>query len=228
MPWRRQTGTGNIVFHVMNRGARRMRLFDTADDYRAFLRCVSETKQRIPIRLLAYCVMPNHFHLVAWPTEDSQLADFMHLMTGTHGRRWNVWRDSVGVGAVYQSRYKAFPVQSDRHFLTVCKYVERNALAAELVLRAEDWPWSSLAGETPTTVSMDDWPVPRPRNWLTVVNEPEAPRDMSRIRRSIRRGIPFGESGWTRTMATRLGLQERVRPVGRPRKPRASDNGPQG
>ncbi len=171
--------------------------------------------------------MPNHFHMVVWPTEDAQLADFMHLMTCTHGRRWHVWRETVGNGAVYQSRYKAFPVQSDRHFLTVCRYVERNPLRAGLVGRAEDWPWSSLAAAAAlsTAVSLHPWPVPRPPDWLAFVNESDVPRDTDRVRRSVRRGLPLGDPAWTTHTVDRLGLEQSTRPPGRPRKPQLPDRG---
>ena len=222
MPRRLQLGSGGTIFHVLNRGARRLRLFDAPDDYGAFLRCLAETKRRIPLRLLAYCIMPNHFHLVAWPARDGELAEFMHLMTGTHGRRWHIWRGSVGQGAVYQSRYKAFPVQEDRHFLVVCRYVERNALEAGLVRRAEDWPWSSLAAsrDSPSTLPIDDWPVPRPPDWVTFVNEAQFAGETARVRNAVRSGLPLGDPDWASKTAGRLGLGGTGRRPGRPRKPR--------
>ena len=221
MPRRMQFGSGGIIFHVLNRGARRLRLFNTSDDYRAFLRCLAETKRRISLRILAYCIMPNHFHLVAWPARDGELAEFMHLMTCTHGRRWHVWRNSVGQGAVYQSRYKAFPVQGDRHFLVVCRYVERNALRAGLVSRAEDWPWSSLAPtrDSRSFLPVDDWPVPRPPDWLTLVNEAQFAGETARVRNAVRCGLPLGDSSWASETADRLGLGGTGRRPGRPRKP---------
>ena len=89
--------------------------------------------------------MPNHFHLVVEPTVDGQLSVFMQLLLGTHALRWNVFRKRSGQGAVYQGRFKAFPVQDDRHFLTVCRYVERNPVRAGLVSRPESWAWSSFS-----------------------------------------------------------------------------------
>jgi putative transposase len=214
-----QAGSSGLVFHVLNRGARRLRLFDVADDYREFFRCLAETRKRIPLRILAYCVMPNHFHMVVWPQRDGELADFMHLMTGTHGRRWHIWRNTVGTGAVYQSRYKAFPVQGDHHFLVVCRYVERNALSAGLVQRAEDWPWSSLATSTEARrcVPVEDWPVPRPPDWVHFVNDVQFETELARVRRAVQTGLPLGDTIWSEEIAKRLGIGGTGRPPGRPR-----------
>ena len=88
--------------------------------------------------------MPNHWHLLLWPEGDGDLATFMQRLTITHVRRWQQHRGYVGLGHVYQGRYKSFPVESDAHFWVVARYVERNALRADLVLRAEEWRWSSL------------------------------------------------------------------------------------
>ena len=218
MPFRTQAGSAGIVFHVLNRSARRLRLFDSPDDYREFLHCLTRARDRIPLRILAYSVMPNHFHLVVWPSQDRELAQFMHVMTSTHAKRWHVWRDTVGCGAVYQSRYKAFPVQADRHFLIVCRYVERNALRAGLVQRAEEWPWSSLAesAETGTAVPTDDWPVQRPPDWPTLVNEIQFASELDQVRQAVQSGLPLGDTSWALHTARRLGLE--AKPSGRPRK----------
>ncbi len=79
-----------------------------------------------------------------WPREDGDLGRFMQRLGVTHARRWHEHRRRVGYGHVYQGRYKSFPVERDEHFLTVCRYVERSALRARLVRRAENWRWSSL------------------------------------------------------------------------------------
>jgi len=68
----------------------------------------------------------------------------MHWVTTVHARRWAIAHDAVGRGAVYQSRFKAIPIQSGEHLLTAWRYIERNPLRASLVTRAEQWTWSSL------------------------------------------------------------------------------------
>jgi putative transposase len=170
---RRARGTSNeCAYHVLNRTVRRSRLFRTRTDYLAFENVLCEALQRIPIRLLAYCAMPNHWHLVVWPSEAHQLSRFMHWMTGTHAQRWHLAHRTVGTGPVYQGRFKAVPLRSDTHLLWACRYVERNPLRAGLVTQAHDWRWSSLwrrhhSVEKPM---LAEWPVSVPCDWLNYVN----------------------------------------------------------
>ena len=87
------------------------------------------------MRLQAYCFMPNHFHLLLWPREDGDLFNFMRWPAMTHTQCWHAHHRTAGTDHLYQRRYKSSPVQSDEHCLTVCRYVERNALRANLVER---------------------------------------------------------------------------------------------
>ena len=140
MPRTARVAPGGYVFHVLNRGNRRCQIFDDDGDYAAFERVLAETLALAPLRLLAYCLMPNHWHLLLWPTADGQLGRFMQRLTVTHARRWHAHRHSEDPGGhLYQGAFKSFPVQDDPHFLTVARYVERNALRAGLVARAQDW-----------------------------------------------------------------------------------------
>jgi REP-associated tyrosine transposase len=224
MPRRVQRGSGGIVFHVLNRGARRSRLFEEADDYLAFLRVLCEAQARVGMPLLCFALMPNHWHLVVCPVHDGDLPRFMQWLSRTHAQRWQLNRHSVGTGAVYQGRFRASPVQSDGHFLTVCRYVERNPLRAGLVGRVEDWRWSSAwpdpePGPRPALAA---WPIDRPADWLESLNGAEPDRGLDRLRKAIRRQIPFGEVGWGEETATRLGLTPAWRGRGRPPAPSGS------
>src|SRR5439155_23281390 len=144
MPRRPRGPATDLVYHVLNRAVRRAPLFQTPADYSAFEHVLLQAMQRVPLRLLAYCAMPSHWHLIVWPTAAGELSRFMHWLTCTHAQRWHSAHGTSGTGAVYQGRYKAIPVESDLHLLRVCRYVERNALRAGRVPRAEDWRWSSL------------------------------------------------------------------------------------
>src|ERR1700729_1396164 len=135
---------GGLVYHVLNRSVGRMHMFRKDLDFEAFERVMIQAHKRFPIRLLSYCLMSNHWHFVPWPREDGELTDFFRWLAHTHAMRWRVSHHTVGYGHLYQGRFKSFPVQCDEHFLTVSRYVERNALAAQLVRRAQDWRWSSL------------------------------------------------------------------------------------
>jgi putative transposase len=223
MPRRPRLGTGGLVYHVLNRGVARIRLFDEEGDYAAFERGLEETLQRLPMRLLAYCLMPNHWHLVLWPRHDGDLSQFMRLLTVTHTQRWHAQHHSGGTGPIYQGRFKSFPAQSDAHLLVVLRYVERHPRRANLpeVARAADWRWSSLGRaqrEGGACRIVSAWPIARPRNWPDRVDRPETEAELEALRASVRRGRPFGESVWVRRTAARLGLEASLRPIGRPKK----------
>jgi putative transposase len=206
-----------MVFHVLNRGVRRLGLFDHPGDYRAFLQLVGDAQQRVPVRCLSYCVMPNHFHFVLWPKADGDLSRFMFWLTTTHSMRWHVWRGTSGTGHVYQGRYKAFPIQQDTHFHRVCRYVERNPLRAGLVPRAEAWTWSSLAQRCGSRLPIElaDWPVPRPDDWLDTV-QTESPAETHEVREALVRSAPYGPVGWRERTAVQLGLIKSLHQKGRP------------
>jgi putative transposase len=129
---------------VLNRAVGRQKLFRKAGDYSAFLRVIDEVYRRLVAPVLAYCLMPNHWHLALLPEEDGQLSEFLRLVTVTHTQRYRAHYHTAGTGPVYQGRFKSFPIQQDPHLLTVCRYIERNALRAKLVARAELWRWCSL------------------------------------------------------------------------------------
>lgn len=224
MPRRPATGTAGLVFHVMNRGARRMTLFETPADYRAFLHCLRASKEKVPVRLLAYCLMPNHFHLVVSPVVDGHMSTFMRHLLGVHSLRWRAFRRNLGDGAVYQGRFRAFAVQGDSHFVAVCRYVERNALRAGLVRQAQDWPWSSLwqiANNVPI-VSLDEWPIARPENWTEFVNADAGATELHEIREAATRNRPFGESNWVAGVVTATRSQRSLRNRGRPKTKKVS------
>ena len=196
MPRRTRDRTAGMVFHVLNRSAKRAVLFEKPFDYRAFVMLLEKAVVRSRIALFAYCIMPNHWHLVLAPKTDGAVSSFMHWLTTTHARRWQDAHGSTGLGAVYQGRFKAFPVADDWHFLCVCRYVERNPLRAALVSRAEDWQWSSLREHDRRAAWLAEWPVPRPAGWEEHVNLPQTQAELDAIRPSIRNGTALGNEAW--------------------------------
>ena len=218
MPRRLRNATGGYVYHVLNRAVGRATLFDTPGDYLAFLKVLRQAQERRPVPLLAYAVMPNHWHLVLWPRGDGDLSEHLRWLTVTHTQRWHAHRRTAGTGPVYQGRFKSFPVQEDEHCLWVCRYVERNPLRTGLVKRAEDWPWTSLYGGREGRPALADPPAARPRDWAAWVNRAETAAEVDALRRSVLRGAPFGEEGWQRRTAEHLRLQSSLRARGRPAK----------
>ena len=221
MPRRARISTGGLAYHILNRRVGRLGLFDKPADYMAFEKILNEAHERTGIRIAAYCLMPNHWHLVLWPRDDGELSEVMRWITVTHTQRWHAHRQSFGSGPVYQGRFRSFPVQTDEHFLTVARYVERNALRAKLVKRAEQWQWSSLwrwaQGDPKLLAFLSDWPVKRPRQWVGWVNRPERASELEDLRCSAQRGRPFGSQGWVVRVAKRLSLESTLRPRGRPK-----------
>jgi putative transposase len=218
-----RASVGGYIYHALNRGNGRAAIFRKYADFEAFERVLCETQQHAPgVRLLAYCLMPNHWHLVLWPKRDGELSDFMHWLTLTHTQRWHVHHGNVGGGHLYQGRFKSFPIQDDEHFLAVCRYVERNALRAGLVKRAEDWRWCSLGrrsvAEDPDRPKLSAGPLPFPSDWLKRVNHAQTEGELAAIRRCLERGRPYGGERWTKRTAGRLGLASSLRNRGRPRK----------
>ena len=211
---------GGYVYHVLNRGAGRAELFNKHGDYAAFETILAEAADAVPMRLLAYCLMPNHWHLVLWPAQDNDLSRYLHWLTLTHTRRWHEHYRLTGTGPLYQGRYKSFPVQEDDHFFTVCRFVERNALRAGLVRRAEAWRWSSLwqRAQSQPAAWLSVWPLERPEDWTARVNRAETAAELARLQEAVRRGRPFGDERWCLRSADVLGLQSSLRPRGRPRK----------
>ena len=211
-----------MIYHVLNRANTRMTIFKKDEDYAAFEVVLQEAVERTGMRLLAYCVMPNHWHLVLWPQADGDLSKFTGWLTLTHTQRWHAHRRSVGSGHVYQGRFKSFPIADDGHLLTVCRYVECNALRANLVSSAEDWRWGSLwrwaQGDAEAKSLLSPWPVRRAPSWVDHVNRPLNDRELIALRRCIDRGAPFGGVDWTQDVVKKLGLETTLRPRGRPRK----------
>lgn len=207
----------------MNRTWGGMELFEDSGDYEAFERVLAEASGREKsMRICAYCLMPNHFHLVLFPAKDGQLSRFMQWLTMTHAQRWHAHRRTGGRGHLYQSRFKSFPIQRDGHFLSVCRYVERNALRAGIVESAQGWRWSSLwvrgKEEGPMKGRLAAWPVERPGDWVARVNRAQGEKELAALKVSLERGRPYGEEGWVARTAKRLGIESALRKVGRPRK----------
>ena len=223
MPRRLRECSGGIVYHVLNRAVGRMKLFEKERDYEAFEKVVEETWERTQTRILSYCVLPTHWHFLIWPREDGELSEVMRWLTVTHTQRWHAHYHTAGTGPVYQGRFKSFPVESDEHFLTVARYVERNALRAKLVERAQDWRWSSLWRRRQRDKSarrmLASWPVARPSDWTRRVNRPLTASELDAVHGSVRRGRPFGSEVWVQQIAKQLRLESTLRPPGRPRKP---------
>ncbi|HUW56022.1 MAG TPA: transposase [Planctomycetota bacterium] len=207
---------GGTCYHVLNRGNSRATVFHNERDYEEFLKLMAEACERLEMRVLGFCLMPNHFHMALWPQEDKDLGRWMHWLTTTHVRRHHRRYDSSG--HVWQGPYKDFPVQNDRHLATVLRYIERNPLRAGLVTAPRNWPWSSHRWWSDGGGHRFLHPTPAVLNpgWPEVVRQPQTEAELAALRACIRRGRPYGGKQWVRLTAQRLGLESTLRPLGRP------------
>ncbi len=220
MPRSPRADEAGAIYHALNRGNARQDIFFKDADFEAFECLIAEGLEKFSVDLIAYQWMSNHWHMIVSPNEDGGMSAFIGWVTLTHTQRYHAHHGTTGFGHVYQGRYKSFPVQDDDHFHVVCRYVERNALTAKLVGRAEKYRWGSLynwlGGESPITLAA--WPVKRLPNWVARVNQSLSIKENERVSESISRGLPLGTSDWTAKTVKRLGLESTARPRGRPRK----------
>jgi putative transposase len=196
MPRPKRADQADAIYHALNRGNARATIFRKDADYEAFEPILAEGLDQYPVRLICYQLMPKHWHLVVQPTKHGGMSNFLRWVTATHTMRYHAHYHTSGEGHVYQGRFKSFPIQDDDHFFVVCRYVERNALRAELVNRAEDWRWGSLCRwlQRPEVDPklLSPWPLPRSPGWVDRVNQPPTDRhDPTNRSLNVTDKVPF-------------------------------------
>jgi putative transposase len=199
-----------------------MKIFTSDEDYVLFEKVLEEAKEKFDMRVLSYQVMPNHWHLVLYPKNDGDLQRFTGWLSMTHTQRWHSQHKTIGSGHLYQGRYKSFPVQTNAYLLRLFRYVERNALRAKLVKKAENWKWSSLYRREEGTAEqkklLSKWPIDMPMNYLALVNEPQTNTEVESLRYSVNKGKPYGVNSWVDKMINTFKLGATLRNPGRPKK----------
>ena len=205
-------------YHFLNRGNERAKIFHEPADYDAFIELVRQAQHRVFVPILAYCLMPNHLHFVVRPNSAADLTQWAHWLFTSHAHRHRAKHDTTG--HVWQGRFKTFAIQRDHHLLTVLRYVERNALASNLVGRAEEWQWGSLRWrKSPgAPLPLADCPVELPSHWDEFVNLPHSAIELAELRTCVNRQRPFGAEDWVSGAIERQENHQSVDPVGRPRK----------
>ncbi len=188
---------GGHVYHVINRANGRATIFSSDEDYKDFEYLLSEIKETFEMRILAYVVMPNHWHLLLYPKKDGDLAKSMQWLTTSHARRHHTRKRTIGGGHLYQDRYKSFLVEDDAHLLTVLKYIERNPIRAQLANNTKGWRWGSgyrrTVGSGEEKQFIAEPPTLLPTDYEQWVNTPELAEELKDIRYSITKGVPYGE-----------------------------------
>lgn len=222
MPRTARVSISDVVYHVINRSNGRVCIFENDNQYKHFESLLLESKELTNMRILAYCIMPNHFHLVLYPRKDNDMGEFMRWLTTTHVRQRRVETGSVGSGHLYQGTYKSFPVEQDKYLIDLIRYVEQNPLRAKLVKKAENWKYSSLYGRLNGTniqkKILDELITELPKNYLKSVNEIYNEEKISTLRQSVNKCTPYGSEEWVDDMVKRFNLISTTRNPGRPKK----------
>ena len=213
---------GDNIYHVINRANARVKIFDNDSDYKDFEKILEEAVKKFDMRLLAYCIMPNHWHLVIYPRNDGDISLFMGWLTNTHTRRWHTKKNTIGHGHLYQGRYKSFICQTNNYFLALVRYVERNAKRAKLINKAEDWKYSSAwrreYGNKEQKKILSSWPISIPDNYLEYLNETQDEEEVNIIRKSIIKNIPLGSDSWISKIVKKFGIEQSLKEVGDPKR----------
>ena len=206
-----------FIYHVINRGNNKQKIFQKDQDYRVFVDLMKEGKGLYPVDILAYCVMPNHFHMVLRPMKGEELSKWMHWLTTNHVRQYHQHYGTSG--HLWHGRFKNFIVQEDAHLLAVVRYVEANPVRAGLVGSAKDWEWSSHQENARSKSRMltKEIPIELPKFWESYVNTPLTEVELGTLRQSVNRQSPYGAPLWQLEVCEKLGLESTLRPRGRPR-----------
>ena len=205
----------NQIYHIINRGNRRETVFHDNYDYDKFLDLLSIAKETYNINIYAYCLMPNHFHLVVFTPLAESLSKAMHWISSSYVRYYNK-RYQIS-GHLWQGRYKSFIVQEDNYLLKLLKYVEANPLRAKIVKDAIKYKYSSAYNRINNIKDIiDTLPIDLPNDWYIYINEKENKVDIDSIRNCINRQAPLGDLPWQEKVAKAHGLESTLKPRGRP------------
>lgn len=203
-----------LPHHVTQRGNRRQPVFFGADDYRSYLRVLRDQSQRWGLEVWAYCLMTNHVHLIVVPQTAQSLVRTLSETHRRYTRRINFREDWRGY--LWQGRFASYPLD-ERHLLAAVRYVERNPVRAGMVLRAEDYPWSSARAHV--NAVYDELLHPcflsdQIRDWAAFLTAPDDQACSKRLERHARTGRPYGEKDFLDRLERQLGRCLRPRKRG--------------
>ncbi|MEZ5570309.1 MAG: transposase [Halioglobus sp.] len=200
--------------HVMQRGNRRMRTFFCEQDYRVYLKLLAESKAEARVSVWAYCLMPNHVHLIVVPEHRDSLAHLFRQVHRRYSRHINFrenWR-----GHLWQERFHSC-VMDERYLLAAVRYTELNPLRARLCARPQDWQWSSaaahVAGRDDSVVTVKPM-LDRVSDWLRYLSVAVSSDERDGIRRFSTSGRPAGDASFVERIETLTGRALKKRKPG--------------
>ena len=197
-----------------------MRIFGKQRDFEAFEEVIAQAKARLPMRVLAWCVMPNHWHFVLWPRRRRRPVGVHALADGDAHAALARGASHGGHRPAVPGAFQVVPDPGGRASAgRCCGTWSATRCGPNLVEEAEAWRWSSLwhrvhGDDGGTGGRRARWRLPR--RWRQHVQSPQTEAELEALRRSVVRGCPFGEASWQERTAKRLGLQSTLRPRGRP------------
>ena len=200
--------------HITQRGNRRQPTFFEDNDYRLYLRLLSEQCRKADVDIWAYCLMPNHVHLIVVPETEDGLRKGIGETHRQYTRAINnrmEWR-----GFLWQGRFASFPMD-ESYLLAAARYVELNPVKAQLVQRPEDYPWSSarfhmnLSGDSVVSGTLLQEMV---GDWRSFLMTSSDERVQKKIKHASRMGRPLGSNAFVSALETQLGRNRRPQKPG--------------
>jgi len=178
-------------YHVCNRATEKRVLFQTPADFDLWVKTLREALEIFPLKIHAFCVMPNHWHMLASSPSGQTFTKAMQWLGATHAIRWRKRAGSVGKGAVYQSRYRCHRVKPNQVFWVVARYIERNPVRAGLTESPFSWDWSSAGQKNGLSIPINEWPLAKPEKWEEFLRRGDNPVEEAKVREALTRGLPL-------------------------------------
>ncbi len=217
MPRTARAAMGGVIYHVYNSGKNGKALFRSSDDFQAYLELLIEGTAMAAVEVFGFCLMPNYWHIILRPRGKSDLSKYMSWVANTHVKR-NQARHKRTKGSMYKGRYESVAVQEGADLIDLLRYVESVPLRARVVEHAADWAWSSLGCDKKLGRQLlAELPVQRPDHWKKLVNKPMDKSVRQRLETCLQRGCPLGTDAWAGKMAKKMGIEHKLRPIGRPK-----------
>lgn len=213
--------------HIIQRGNNRQRIFLKEQDYEFYIDCLLKAKEQTRCRIYAYCLMPNHVHVLVVPSDPQGISRLIQSVGRRYVQYFN--RRNSRTGTLWEGRFRSSLVEADRYLTACCRYIELNPVRAGIVSHPAEYRWSSylfhaegkkgsLVDEDPWYLGLGNAPLQRQKSYRLFVAAESPGHELSWIRTNIQRGgITAGQS-FIQRLARRLGSQLELRPRGRPKK----------
>ncbi len=214
-----------LIYHVIKRGNNREAVFLENEDYSHYLNCIQRYKKKYEFKLFAFCLMPNHVHMLIKVTDCGTISKIMQSLTVAHIRYYNEKYNRVG--HVWQGRFKSPIVSDDKYFLKAMTYIEQNPLRANLVNQVRNYPWSSYklncSAERSSFVDREENEIflqlgandrDRINQYKQILDDNLKDSDVEAIRKSTKYGTPYVSETFVNHIAKMLPLK---RKRGRPK-----------